>query len=241
MAWSMSAIPGPSSWTINSMPTLPDPFSMRHRTTPEPAYRKAFRTNSEAAVMIRVTSVIPKPNLVAASRTDLRTTTMSVSVRIGTSSGGEPFMALALVGPILQDVKRPIYTQGGPRLAQRQSELGDGDGDTRPHPGQDCASTHQADHLRRLSNRSAEKRIQRFDGRDIQDNAPRWRPLHRQQHFLLERRDGCVIRVGWHRDHEDVANFDDRKTFLGHCAPSYRLPSALTTCKFSRLSATRKP
>ena len=86
---------------------------------------------------------------------------------------------------IPQDVKRPIYGQGGPHLAQRQSEMGDGDGDTRPHPGQDRVSPHQADHSRRLSNRPGEKRIQRFDGRDVQDNAPGWRPLHRQQHPLL--------------------------------------------------------
>jgi len=61
MPLSKSSIPGPSSSKISSMPIIPSRSTLFNSIVPLPAYKKMLRANSDAAVTMRVISVMLYP------------------------------------------------------------------------------------------------------------------------------------------------------------------------------------
>src|SRR5262249_20616825 len=123
--------------------------------------------------------------------------------------------------------------------AERETDLRGRDRDGRLHAYNDRAGTHDADHLRRLGDRSREERVERLHGRQVEHNTFRLMALESAQNPLLQRRDSGVIGVGRHGDNEDLFDFDDRQGLLVH----YASPQAAAdvTLSFSISNAMRSP
>src|SRR3954453_17217053 len=200
----MSAMPGPWSDAMTSIPARPPPSrTMRRRTSPRFAYVVMLRATSEIAVASSVWSVELSSSSAASSRARWRAVTTSASDSIAIRPSASTVERLLEL--VAQQRQPFLEVQGGLDVLELHPELDHGEGNLGLDADDHRLGAAQARHVGDSAQGARDEGVHHVERGDVDDDPARAVARDLAHHVLAQLEDIRVRQGGLDRGDEDRA------------------------------------